>query len=692
MNREDGASGQEESLYRQAEGKVTPPLSLIETNQLLHELRAHQIELELQVEEMHRNQKDLETSRAFYFDLYNLSPVGNCIIDKQGLILDANLTAATMLGVERRELVNHSISSFISPEDLGVYSLHHKQLLETALPQTCELRIRRPSAAIFWARLEANLTYSADGSSLCRIVFSDISDRKLMVESLRKSEEKYRTVADFTHAWEFWLDPEDNFLYCSPSCHRITGYSAVAFEKEPSLLRSLIHPDDLAAYDEHQQAAKGQSITQEIEFRIIHADDATRWRRIAHFCQPIYGEHGQFLGTRGSNRDITEYKRLENEAAKVKNLESLGILAGGIAHDFNNLFQALLGNFTLAKMYTEKSSKAFQFLDNAEQVYELAIKLTGQLIAFSPGGGISTMMNIQPSRYIREEAVSTLHGSGLVVEFDLADNLWPINIDLAQFRDVIKYMVLNAMEAMIPESGGNLKIIASNETLGETQKIDSTLAPGHYVRISIQDQGCGITKENLRSIFDPYFSSKQRGCQKGMGLGLSLCNSIISKHDGAITVSSKTGQGTTFNIYLPAVVAAAKKTEVTKDQQAQGPRILLMDDDIGVVQVTSNYLRSSGYRIDSTLDGDATILAFQEARSAGDPYVLVILDLTIPGGMGGKDVVNILKEIDPEVKAIVSSGYASDPTMTAFADYGFVAACAKPCLLSEMKAIINRFV
>lgn len=691
MDREEGAFGHEESPYRQADGKINPSLGLIETNQPLNESRARQIELELQIEEMRRSQKDLETSRAFYFDLYNLSPVGICITDKQGLVLDANLTVATMLGVPRRELVQHSISSFISPEDHGVYCLHHRQLLETASPQTCELRILRPSAAIFWARLEANLTHSADGSSLCRIVFSDISDRKLIIESLRKSEEKYRTVADFTHAWEFWLDPEDNFLYCSPSCHRITGHSAAAFEKEPSLLRSLIHPDDLAAYDEHQQAAKSQSITQEIEFRIIHADDATRWRWIAHFCQPIYGEHGQFLGTRGSNRDITEHKRLENEAAKVKNLESLGVLAGGIAHDFNNLFQALLGNLTLAKMYTEESNKAFQFLDNAEQVYELANKLTGQLIAFSPGG-ISTMVNIQPSLYIQEEAVSTLHGSGLVVEFDLADNLWPINIDLAQFRDVIKYMVLNAMEAMIPEPGGNLKIIAANETLDETQKIDSTLAPGYYVRISIQDQGCGITKENLRSIFDPYFSSKQRGCQKGMGLGLSLCNSIISKHDGAITVRSNPGQGTTFNIYLPAVVAAAKKTAVTKDQQAQGPRILLMDDDIGVVQVTSNYLRSSGYRIDSTLDGDATISAFQEARAAGDPYVLVILDLTIPGGMGGKDVINILKEIDPEVKAIVSSGYASDPTMTAFAEYGFVAACAKPCLLSEMKAIFNRFV
>lgn len=263
------------------------------------------------------------------------------------------------------------------------------------------------------------------------------------------------------------------------------------------------------------------------------------------------------LGHRISNRDITEHKSLEAEVAKNRNLEALGILAGGIAHDFNNLFQGLLGNLQLAKMNTEESSKAYPFLERAEQVFGLATKLTGQLISFSPGGNLQPI-DIHPANPLKEEALSTLAGSGLTAEFDLAENLWPITVDPSQFRNVIKHMALNALEAMPLQSGGTLLIKAANESLPENHAKHPTLPPGCYVKISIQDYGCGISKENLPRIFDPYFSTKQLGAQKGMGLGLTLCDSIIRKHGGAITVESEPGKGTTFDIYLPA---AAEKAE-----------------------------------------------------------------------------------------------------------------------------------
>ncbi|MBI5558825.1 MAG: PAS domain S-box protein [Deltaproteobacteria bacterium] len=694
MSKKEGISDQKKVLRRGAREKNKAPAGPKndqETSQILYELQGHQVELEMQNDELRRTQQELETSRARYFDLYNLAPVGYCTIDQQGLILEANLTAAAQLGVAREALGAQSIRRFVFAEDQDVYSHRCRQLFETCAPQVCELRLQRPDAAVFWARMEANLAHGPDGLPLCRLVISDITDRKRIEEALRMSEEKYRTVADFTYDWEFWLGPDNNFLYCSPSCLRITGYPAEAFDRDPALLRTLVHPDDLAVYDQHFRTAKNREMSPEFEFRISHVNESTGWRWIAHVCQPVYDDKGRFLGIRGSNRDVTGRKRLEAEVAKARNLESLGVLAGGIAHDFNNLFQALLGNLALAKMYTPESSKAFLFLENAEQVSALATKLTSRLIAFS-SGGLSLMINIQPSSHIREEATATLGSSGLAAEFDLADDLWLINVDAAQFRQVIKQMVLNAMESMPPGSGGKLRIMAVNEALQAHPGMSPTLAPGNYVRISIQDQGCGVSSENLPRIFDPYFSTKQRGCQKGLGLGLALCDTIIRKHGGAITVKSQPDKGATFHIHIPAVVIAARKTETTKDRKTHGPRILFMDDDLGVVQVTRNFLRLSGYRVDSTLDGNATIAAYQEARAAGDPYAAVILDLMIPGGMGGKEVIAVLRQIDPEVKAIVSSGYADDHAMTDFADYGFVAACAKPYQLTDMKKILDRFV
>ncbi len=375
---------------------------------------------------------------------------------------------------------------------------------------------------------------------------------------LRASEEKFRTVADYTCDWEVWEDPRGACLYCSPACERITGYSPEAFMADPGLLERLIHSDDLLRWKAHHASVHSDSGTQEavtgsaneLDFKILRLDGEVRW--ISHLCHHIYDAEGHDLGHRISNRDITEHKLLEAEVVKARNLESLGILAGGIAHDFNNLFQALIGNLEMAKMTIEQSSKAVPFLEQAERASELASKLTRRLIAFSSGGNLLPIV-IQPASHIREETISTLGDSGLVAEFDLADNLWSITIDPSQFRNVIRQMVLNAMEATPADSEDKLKIVAANESLPENHKEAPILAPGNYVKISIQDHGCGISSDDLPRIFDPYFSTKERGSQKGMGLGLALCDAIIGKRGGTITVQSKLVKGTTFSIYIPAV-------------------------------------------------------------------------------------------------------------------------------------------
>lgn len=696
MAKKENIPEKQEALRLQAEEKIIAPTGHMDkqTAQVFYELRVHQIELEMQNEELRRTQQELEASRACYFDLYNLAPVGYCTLDRSGVILEANLTAATQLGVARGELVNQSISRFIYPDDQDINSQHCKLLFETGLPQACELRLIRPDATSFWARLEINLAHSADGLPLCRVVISDITAIKQMEESLRQSAVKFRTVADFTYDWEYWLGPDGDFLYCSPSCQKVTGHSVAVFEHDPSLLRALIHPDDLAAYDQHCHAAREQRLAQELEFRIIRADGSIRWQWISHVCQPVYDDNGKFLGTRGSCRDITERKLLEAEVIKDRNLASLGVLAGGIAHDFNNLFQGLFGNLALAKMNIEKSSKAYPFLQNAENVFDAATRLTSQLIAFSTGG-ISILITIQPAPHIKQEVVACMAGSDLAVEFYFADNLWSINVDPNQFREVIKQMVWNAKDAMHSISRGKLKIVATNEVVQESgHGACPPLAPGNYVKISIKDQGCGIKSNHLSSIFDPYFSTKQPGCQKGMGLGLALCDTIVRKHGGAIVVNTKPDKGSTFHIYIPAVVSVARKVEKVTDQddQGRGPRILIMDDNATIVQVTTNFLKISGFRVDAVADGDEAVKAVTEAYSVSDPYVVVILDLTIPGGKGGKEVVSVLRTIDPGVKTMVSSGYTSDEAMIDFANYGFDAACAKPYLLAELKEQVERLL
>lgn len=518
-------------------------------------------------------------------------------------------------------------------------------------------------------------------------IIEDVTERRWMEEALRQSEEMYRTVADFTHDWEFWIGPDDVIRYLSPSCDKVTGRPVSDFEADPSLLRRIVHPDDLDAYDHHRHGALGQEISDGIEYRIIRPDGSIRW--ISHVCRPVYDSQGLFLGTRGSNRDVTEAKGMEAELIKARNLESLGVLAGGIAHDFNNLFQGLLGNLSLAKMCTPETSDAYPFLQAAEKVYVAASTLTNQLLAFS-SGGISIRADLKLGDLVREEVEATLQGSPVVAEFDLAHDPWVVHVDPLQLRQVVRHLVQNARDAM--PSGGRLRVTVANETLKPRKNRESSLAIGNYVRISFQDQGGGISQENLPRIFDPYFSTKERGVQKGMGLGLPLCDTIIRKHGGVISVESTPGQGATFNVRVPAVVSGPEQEAAIREQGGEGPRILIMDDESGVVQVATKFLRMSGYRVDSATNGEAAIAAFRSAQETNDPYAVVILDLAIPGGLGGKEVIAALRLVNPAVKAIVSSGYINDPAMTDCTAYGFVEALAKPYGLKEMKAILDRLV
>ena len=419
-----------------------------------------------------------------------------------------------------------------------------------------------------------------------------------------------------------------------------------------------------------------------VNHALLISRDGTE-RLIADSGAPIHDEQGRLLGVVLVFRDITELQQLREEQLKVIKLESIGTLAGGIAHDFNNLLTGIMGNISLARRYVEPKGKAFERLEEAEKASIRARDLTQQLLTFAKGGQpLRKLINI--SELIRETATFGLSGSNVRFESFLPDNLWAVEADEGQIGQVIQSIVVNADEAM--PSGGTLNISASNEFVKRLGALP--LPKGSYVRIDIKDEGIGMSKETLAKIFEPYYTTKQ----KGSGLGLATTYSIIRNHHGYITAESTPTVGTTFHIYLPA----SKKRMPRKEKEAAVPpallgkgRILVMDDEEIIRQLLDDELTSVGYEVELTVDGAEAIEHYRKARESGQPFDAVILDLTIPGGMGGKEAINKLLEIDPNVKAIVSSGYSTDPIMSDFKDYGFSGVVAKPYKVEQLEKTLH---
>jgi CheY-like chemotaxis protein len=373
---------------------------------------------------------------------------------------------------------------------------------------------------------------------------------------------------------------------------------------------------------------------------------------------------------------------LEEELLKAQKLESLGVLAGGIAHDFNNILTAVMGNISLARMRTVPGDKLDKWLGDAEKATERAKDLTQQLLTFSKGGAPVKRI-IAVERAIRDSASFALRGTAVKSLFRCAADLWPVEADEGQMVQVFNNLFINAGQAM--SGAGILTIAAANVPVAAQDSL--LLTAGNYVKITVADQGTGIPAEHLRRIFDPYFTTKEHGS----GLGLAVTYSVIKNHGGHIQVASECGVGTTFTVFLPAsdktVDASAPAAEV---RLAGKGRVLLMDDEDIVIVVGSEMLTELGYEVTIARDGASAVALFAEARGAGKPFARVVLDLTIPGGMGGKEAIGLIRELDPTVWAIVSSGYSNDPVMAEFLGYGFNAVVSKPYKVDELGQALQR--
>ncbi len=508
----------------------------------------------------------------------------------------------------------------------------------------------------------------------------EINERIIIEKALRESEEKYRILVENINELIFIIQ-NGIIKYINTKALDILGYS-----KDKLLLDNLlnyIHPEDRnTIIEEILEKSNNKRNNQPYTIRVFNKDGNTKWLEFSGSIITWEEKPAMLILA----HDITEKRKLEEEALKVQKLESIALLAGGIAHDFNNYLTGIAGNITIAKMYLESDEKAYERLSEAEKALKRASNLTKQLLTFSKGG-MPVLKATSIVDLLKESVNFVLSGSNVKCEFSIPDDIWDANVDEGQINQVINNLVINAVQSM--PNGGILNIKAENAAVAEKNFIP--LKPGNYIKVSIQDHGIGIPEENINKIFDPFFTTKK----DGSGLGLSITYSIIKKHNGYIAVESKLGIGTTFHFYLPAILEKVqikeKVAEEEKIRHGKG-KILVMDDEEIIRELAYEMLSSLRYDVTVVEDGFQAIDIYKNAKESKEPYDLVIMDLTIPGGMGGNEAIKELLKFDPDVVAVVSSGYSNDPVMANFKEHGFRGVIPKPYKMIEVSKILHDIV
>ena len=500
------------------------------------------------------------------------------------------------------------------------------------------------------------------------------------IRTLKTSEDRFRKLIETSPEGIGIMEMDGRISYGSTKLIEVLGY-----EQESDLLGrfpvELIAPEDREIMTQNLKHVVDGGPSPQTAYQFLKKDGSRFWGEV-NSCL-LTDADGRGAGVIAIIRDINDRKRLEEDRLSKSKMESLGLLAGGISHDFNNLLTIMIGNLELAKMADQTEENRGSFLDEGLRAALAAKKLTRQFLTIS-GGSHQRKKTLTLTDLLREQVEFTLHGSSVGASFSLEEDLRPVEVDEEQIGQCIRNIVLNAREAM--PQGGLLSVKAENWTLPKPG--DMPLAAGDYVKVTITNPGNGIPEKILSKIFDPYFSTKERGTKKGMGLGLTICYSVLKQHGGAITVSSPSGEGTAVSLYLPAVSLKETATIISATLLPARSRLLVMDDEEMIRQMNQIFLERMGFEVSLAEDGEQAVQLFQEALAQGRPFDGVILDLTIRGGMGGKETIQRLLGIDPSVKALLISAYDTDPVFSNFRQFGFIGALAKPYDIFELSDMI----
>ena len=516
---------------------------------------------------------------------------------------------------------------------------------------------------------------------ICR----DITEVRTAELAFKESDEKFLQLAEAIDS-VFWIwDIElQRMIYVSPAYERLWGGNAERLLSNHFDWLTVVVLEDRSRV-ENLLLKRLDETSLDIEYRVIGPNKEIRW--VHNRTYPFEKGSGKTTRIIGFAQDVTERKKWEEERVRGAKLESLGLLAGGLAHDFNNLLTAILGQLSLAKYEVDASHPLFNRLAEAEQASLRAQDIAGQLLTFSKGG--DPVKNVVSLKSVLEENVRlVLAGSTVRPVFSNMEGLWSVNVDLGQIGQVLHNLVLNARQAMT--NGGECYIEAKNISKEEGERIRHThqliSLQDQWILIAVQDQGIGISKENLAKVFDPYFTTKSTGS----GLGLATSYSIIRNHGGVLWVESEVGIGSRFSFLLPAVSPEQNTPIPSKKEMKFGHgNILIMDDEVQIRNVLGEMVQACGYNFQAVADGEEALSVFRQAQDRGTPFSAVILDLTIPGGLGGKDVVNEMLLLDPHLRAIVVSGYSNDPVLANYENYGFKGRVAKPFNLVDLSLVLN---
>ncbi|MBI5454115.1 MAG: response regulator [Deltaproteobacteria bacterium] len=606
--------------------------------------------------------RQLKASEAKYRTLLETSADAIVVAGLAGTVHFANKAAESLFGLRSEELID---KPFLVPVvESGIRDI--EIIRKNGEKAIAEMRAVKTT----WGEEEAYLA-----------TFREITSRKRMEEELRESEENFRALADNANdGIVITAGASGAIAYANRRFAEMSGHTVD--ELHDLSISGLLSPNDTVDNGSFfKDLLEGAHYLDQKEVNIKKRGGRLPVELVA--SRTLWHGHSALIIIL---RDIAERKKREEEILKASKLESLGTLAGGIAHDFNNLLTGIMGNVSIARMLAGRDERIRKALTDAENASIRAKDLTHQLLTFARGGApVKKLASV--AQVIKESAAFSVRGSNIRCDLDVPENLHPIEIDEGQISQVIHNLIINSEQAM--PDGGVIGVKAENVTVDLADNLP--LSPGRFVKITVSDTGVGIPPEVISKIFDPYFTTKD----EGSGLGLATVYSIIKNHGGFVTLESTVGAGTSFYLYLPATEGKSQPSEKAAEKTGTVPgsgRILIMDDEEIVRDAAGAILTELGYEVAFAGDGEEAIEAYKGGLASGRPYDAVIMDLTIPAGMGGKEAIKKLLEIDPSARAIVSSGYSNDSIMSEFAKYGFAAVIAKPYRISDLSQTVHRVI
>jgi PAS domain S-box-containing protein len=597
-----------------------------------------------------------------------------------GRITEISSAAERLFGVAAERVLArpHSIHELLRAGDPECFDLLWLDICRGLVPTSTELRLSLDGGEERWILLAQRAVRDASGAVVAvEGLARDISATRRATAALFEEKEQLLTTLEAIADGVIATDAAGLITLMNPEAERLTGWSWEQAEGLPlhEVYRISTEGDHSSRPDPVQRVIRSGEAAGSRSGAVLVRPDGSE-RLVDELAAPIRDADDLIIGVVLVFRDETAQRRVEEQTLRSQKLEALGVLAGGIAHDFNNILTGVLGNVSLALLQLPGDSETQGRLGEAERALGRAKSLTHQLLTFARGGS-PVMRPTSVGALVKDSVSFALAGSDVGCQLELPDDLWAVEVDDAQIGRVVQNLILNAEEAM-PE-GGTIRVRVTNRTMGPGN--DHSLLEGRYVRITVQDHGVGIAPEQLPRIFEPYFTTKRQGS----GLGLSVCYSIVNRHQGALVVESDPGAGATFFVYLPAASEDIEELSDLQHEPVGGTgRVLVMDDEAMVRDVASAMLQHLGYQPEAVADGAAAVEAYSREAEAGRPFDVVIMDLTIPGGMGGQEAVKWLLSMDPDARCVVSSGYSDDPVMADHRAWGFRGVVRKPYSVDDL--------